>query len=57
MISEPHEHQLGVALVACRNQAAEEQRVALSDVGEDTGFMEQAIFDTHDDWSDLVQCW
>ena len=28
MISNPHEHQLGVALVTCRNQTAEEQRVA-----------------------------
>ena len=35
MISNPHEHQVGVALVTCRNQTAEEHQVALLEVGED----------------------
>ena len=33
MISDSQEYQLGVALVTFRNQNAEEQRVALSEVG------------------------
>ena len=35
MISNPHEHYLGVVRVTCRNPTAEEQRVALSEVGVD----------------------
>ena len=60
MTSNRHEHQLGVALVTCSNQTAETQRVALLEVGEDAELLrliEQAIFETHDDWTDLVQCW
>ena len=34
MISKPHEHQWGVALVTCRNQVAEEYWVSSSEVGE-----------------------
>ena len=60
MISTLHDHLWGVALVTCRNQTAEEQRVALLEVGEDAellqALIEQVIFDTHDDWTDLVQC-
>ena len=35
MISSSCEHQLGVALVRCRNQTAEEQRVDLLEVAKD----------------------
>ena len=35
MISNPREHQWGVALVTRRNQTAEAQRVAFSEAGED----------------------
>ena len=34
MISNPHEAPVGAAPVTCRNQAAEEQRVAMLEVGE-----------------------
>ena len=51
-ISIPHVRRLGVALVT-----AEEQWVAGLGVGEDAerwlAWVEQAIFATHDDWSDL----
>ena len=40
MISNPHEHQLSVALVTCRNQAAEEQRDALLELGEDAELLQ-----------------
>ena len=35
MIGNPHERRLGVALVTCRNQTDEEQRVAVLGVGAD----------------------
>ena len=40
MISNPHVHQLGVALVTFRNQTDEEQRVAFLEVGEDTELLQ-----------------
>ena len=40
MIGNAHDAPVGVALVACRNQAAEEQPVALLEVGEDAEFLQ-----------------
>ena len=58
MISNRHEHQLGVVLETCRNHVAEEQGVALLGAREDAelGLSERAKFAPHVDWTDPMQC-